>query len=96
MIENSRDKKFSFGGGQYERQSPPRNDITVKTPILNIEFTLEEALKLVLAIDECCRKVNRHKMSTTEGKRARVCLAVHFKPQRIVAYEGKAKKTSSR
>ena len=85
-------KKFSFGGGQYERQSPPRKNVSTSTKILNIELTLDEALKLGLAIDECCRKVNRYRMSTTIGKLARICLAIHFEPQRIVAYEGKAKR----
>lgn len=87
-----KEKKFSFGGAHYERQSPPRENASRETQILNIEMTLAEALKLGLAMDECCRKVNRYNMATSAGKRARVCLAVHFEPQRIVAYEGKGKK----
>ncbi len=92
MDETSVDKKFIFGSAQYERQMPPRENVSAETRILNIEMPLEEALKLGLAIDECCRKVNRYNMSTTVGKRARVSLAIHFESQRIVAYEGKAKK----
>lgn len=92
MDEKSAQKKFIFGGCQYERQSPPREKVSAGTKILNIELTLEEALKFALAIEEACRKVNRYSMSTTVGKRARVGLAVHFDSQRIVAYEGKGKK----
>lgn len=92
MDEKSAQKKFIFGGCQYERQSPPRERVSTETRILNVELTLEEALKLALAIEESSRKVNRYNMSTTVGKRARVGLAVHFDSQRIVAYEGKAKK----
>ena len=92
MENKSSEKKFSFGGAQYERQSPPRENVSAATQILNIELTLGEALKLILGIEECCRKVNRYSMSTTIGKRARVGLAVHFGPQRILAYEGRAKK----
>lgn len=92
MEEKSIIKEFSFGGGQFERQSPPREKLSPETPILNIEMTLEEALKLSLALEEGCRKVNRYKMSHTAGKRARVCFAIHFGPQRIVVYEGKARK----
>jgi len=92
MDEKGVEKKFIFGGAQYERQMPPREKVSAETRILNIELPLEEALKLGLAIDECCRKVNRYNMSTRVGKRARVSLAVHFESRRIVAYEGKAKK----
>jgi hypothetical protein len=90
--DEKNEKKFIFGGAQYSRQSPPRENVSADTRILNIELTLEQALKLTLAIEEGCRKVNRYNMSTTAGKRARVGLAVHFESQRIVAYEGKAKR----
>lgn len=95
MADNGSKKGFSFGGAQYEYQSPRRENVSAKTPILNIELTLGEALKLALALEECCRKVNRYKMSTTVGKRARVGLAIHFGPKRIATYEGKAKKGSA-
>ena len=95
MQPKSITKEFSFGGGQFDRQSPPREKLSPETPILNIEMSLEEALKLSLALEEGCRKVNRYKMSNTVGKRARVCLALHFKPGRIVVYEGKSKKSSA-
>jgi hypothetical protein len=91
MDEKSLVKEFSFGGGQFDRQSPPREKLSAGTPILNLEMTLEEALKLSLALEEGCRKVNRYKMSNKTGKRARVCLALHFGPGRIVVYEGKSK-----
>ena len=91
MEQTSVTKKFSFGGGQFARQSPPREKISPSTPILNLEMTLEEALKLSLALEEGCRQVNRYKMSAKTGKRARVCLALHFKPGRIIVYEGKSK-----
>ena len=88
--EKTTEKTFSFGGCEFDRQSPPREKLTSKTKILNFELTLEDALKLSLAIDECCRKVNRYNLSTTAGKRARVGLAVHLGPQRIIAFEAKA------
>lgn len=92
--EKSVERGFISGSAQYTRTMPPREKVSSAPKILNIELTLEEALKLCLAIDERCRKVNRYKMSTTEGKRARVGLGIHLDSQWIVAYEGKAKKSS--
>jgi hypothetical protein len=92
-VENkSIQRAFITGDAIYTRTSPPREKVSASTQILNFEFTLEEALKLRLALDERCLRVNRYKQSTREGRRARVGLAIHFGPQRIVAYEAKAKK----
>lgn len=91
VIEAIREKTFSFGGCAFERQSPPREKLDFQTKILNLELSLEDALKLVLAIDECCRKINRYDLSTIGGKRARIGLALHLESQRIVAFEAKAK-----
>ena len=61
MEKKSVVKEFSFGGGQFDRQSPPREKMSPETPILNLELPLDEALKLSLALDECCRKVTSTK-----------------------------------
>lgn len=90
--KKSIERTFITGDATYTRTSPPREKVSASTQILNFELTLEEALKLKLALDECCLRVNRYKQSTREGKRARVGLAIHFGPQRIVAYEATAKK----
>ena len=84
-------RTFITGDAKYTRTSPPREKVSASTQVLNFELSLEEALKLKLALDECCLRVNRYKQSTKEGKRARIGLAIHFGPQRIVAYEATAK-----
>src|SRR5437867_192796 len=90
--KKSIERTFITGDATYTRTSPPRENVSASTSILNIELTLEETLKLRLGLDECCLRINRYKQSTREGKRARIGLAIHFGPQRIVVYEGKAKK----
>src|SRR5215813_13154715 len=86
------EKKFSYGTCYYERLSPPREKVTKETPILNIQLDLEQALRLGLALDECIRKVNRYKESTTDGKRAIVNLTIHLWSDRISVMEGRLPK----
>jgi len=88
-------KTFSFGEGKFNRTSPAIYDLSSETKILNIELPLEQALKLILAINEGCRHINQYNCSTTEGKLATVNLAVHLKSNRIVVVEGKAQNKES-
>ena len=55
--------------------------------MLNLEVPFEDALKFNLAMDECIRKVNSDKRSTTKGKRAAIGLAIHLRQGRIAVYE---------
>jgi hypothetical protein len=69
---------------------------TLFRPILkfsNIEIAFEEALKLNLAIDECVRKLNSYKRSTTAGKRSSLNLAIHLSQGVITINEAKLAKT---
>ena len=71
-------KKFSFGICNFGRTSPPLTNLSPDTQVFNIEIAFEEALKLNLAIDECVRKLNSYKRSTTAGKRSGLNLAIHL------------------
>jgi hypothetical protein len=71
-------KTFSFGACEVAGYSPKRENWTKDTKVINIKVGFEEALKLNLALDECIRKLNKYKMSTSEGKRAAVNLVLHF------------------
>lgn len=85
-------KTFTTGTCYYERTSPKRAALGPSTKILNVQLSLEQALKLNLAIDECVRKINRYKESTDAGRRAVVNVAVHLELERISVNEGKLPK----
>lgn len=81
-------KRVSTGGCLGTRTKP---NVSVGAPLLeviNLALPLEEALKLMLAIDECAHRVNRYKRSTNAGKAQGVILS--FKPaiRRIDVFEG--------
>jgi hypothetical protein len=82
-------KESSFGACEIASYSPEKKAITGDTKVLNVKIKFEEALKLNLAIDECVRKLNRYKMSSTAGQRAGVNLAIHFQADRIAIVEAK-------
>lgn len=82
-------KTFSFGGCDYAKLSPLQNKLSGTTKVLNITISFEDALKLDLAIDECVRKLNSYKRSTTGGKRSALNLAIHLGQGRITVNEGK-------
>ncbi len=88
----NRNKKFTFGTCAYERTSPARDKVSPATKVLNIVVPFEEALKLNLAVDECVRKLNSYKKSTTEGKRAAMNLTIYFDLSRIAVNETKTKR----
>lgn len=56
---------------------------------LNILISFDEALKLILTLDECIRKLNKYKFSTQAGKSAAVNLRVRLMAKRIAVLEGK-------
>lgn len=89
--QKNRSKGFTFGTCAYERTSPPRDNLSTATKVLNIVVPFEEALKLSLAVDECLRRLNSYKMSTIEGKRAAMNLTIYFNLKRIGVNETKTK-----
>lgn len=75
----TREKRFSFGCVRIDKvrpQQPPSS--SCYPPIVNLFLTMEEAMKLVLAVDENVRHINRLNRSLKEGKAARVNLAIHL------------------
>lgn len=82
-------KEYTFGTCAIGRVSPAREKLTASTKVLNLNLSFEEALKLNLAIDECCRKLNSYKKSTKEGKRAALNLTIHLELSRVAVNEGK-------
>jgi len=76
-------KKFVFGTCEFKRTSPNRNSMSGTTKILNIMIPFEEALKLNLAIDECVRKLNKYKRSTSAGKSMGMNLSIHLNQERV-------------
>jgi len=83
-------KTMSFGGCRIAKTHPPVSVGQPVPPVLNIVLTLEEALKLNLAISECIRKVNSYKRSTKAGKAAGINVAVKLDLGSIDVVEGKA------
>ena len=65
------------------------NALSPDTQVLNIGIAFEEALKLNLAIDECVRKLNSSKRSTTAGKRSGLNLAIYLSRGVITINEAK-------
>ena len=82
-------KSFSFGACEIADYSPKKAGLGGNTKVLNIKIKFEEALKLNLALDECIRKLNKYKMSSSEGKRAAVNLVIHFHDDRVAIAEAK-------
>lgn len=82
-------KTFSFGGCTFSSTSPEWKNVTTSTPILNVQITFEEALKLSIAIDECVRKLNSYKRNTKTGRSMGLNLAVHVGTKRITINEEK-------
>ena len=62
------------GLGRYLSLSPDVTRQGVKS--LNINLTMEEALKLRLALDSALLSLNRYNRATAKGKAAGVCLSV--------------------
>lgn len=80
-------KTFSFGGCNIAGTSPELSGLSPQTKMLNVFMSFEDALKLNLAIDECVRRLNSYKRSTTAGKRTGLNIAVHLQQGRITANE---------
>lgn len=80
-------KAFSFGGCDFAKTSPPLDALSPSTPMLNVALTFEDALKLNLAMQECIRKLNSYKRSTSAGKRTGLNLAIHLSKGRITVNE---------
>lgn len=82
-------KKSTFGTCRYSKMSPGRSSLSPESKAVNIHLSFEEALKFNLAVDECVRKLNSYKRSTTVGKKAALNLTVYLGMERIAVNEGK-------
>jgi len=78
-----------FGGCDFARTSPPRDDLAPTTQKLNVRISFEEALKLNLAISECVRKLNSYNHAYADGKRAALNLMIHLDAGRVTVNEDK-------
>jgi hypothetical protein len=78
-------KKFTYGTCGYSRTSPRQVSAAMKA--INIVVPFEEALKLGLAIDECCRELNTYDRSTKRGRDAALLLTVFLDSRRIAVNE---------
>src|SRR5688572_24360620 len=54
---------------------------------LNLDLTLEEALKLKLALDSCLQAVNRYNRNTTKGRSMGVVLSIKTETSSITVIE---------
>ena len=73
------------GACRYDLLSP---DIAAKgVKSVNIEITLEEALKLHLSLGSCLQAVNRYNRSTTKGKAMGVVLSMKTESASIAVIE---------
>jgi len=84
-----RQKKESYGGGRISRVLPSVTKGDPLPAVLNVNLTLQEALMLNLAIDECVRELNSRDLRTKAGKAGGVNLAVKLDLGRIDVVEGK-------
>src|SRR5262245_54427642 len=74
------------GMASYVRTSP---DVRTKNGVksMNIQMTLEEALKLRLALDSCLQSINRYNRNTAKGRAIGVHLSVKTDNTSIVVIE---------
>ena len=89
MSQTPKLKTFSFGGCNFGKLSPKLEKLDSSTKVVNITLSFEDALKLNLAVDECVRKLNSYKRSTTAGRRSALNFAIHLDKDRISVNEGK-------
>lgn len=82
-------KKFTYGTCAFSRISPDPIQPTSKA--LNVVVSFDEALKLNIAIDECCRELNSYDRSTKAGRDAALNLTIFFDSNRIAVNEEKVK-----
>lgn len=73
------------GACRYARLSPDVATKGVKS--VNVELTLEEALKLSLSLESCLLAVNRYHRSTTKGKAMGVVLSIKTESGSIAVIE---------
>jgi hypothetical protein len=87
-----REKTWTFGGCDYERTIPRREELSSSTAILEIVLPFEEALKFSLAVDECVRRLNRYNRATEAGKTSALKVAIRFKRGRVTVHEARLQK----
>lgn len=81
-------KEYTFGTCSYAKTHPDQATLSPDTKVLNIHLNFEEALKLNIAVDECVRKLNSYKKSTTAGKNATLNLTLNLTQKRLAVNEG--------
>ena len=92
MAKPTRKKKDDyFGGGEFAMTSPALEKLSPSTRVLNVHLSLQEALMLNVALEECIRSLNRYNRSTTQGKNATVNVALHLDTNWVTVHEGKLK-----
>ena len=79
-----RKKKFTYGTCGFARS-------TSSAKAVNIVVPFEEALKLSIAIDECCRELNSYDRSTKAGRDAALLLTVFLDSKRIAVNDDRLK-----
>jgi hypothetical protein len=87
-------KKSQFGACTFSSVSP--STMEPGTPALNVVFSIDEALKLNLGIDECVRKLGRYNRATSTGKNAALSILIHLDKRRIRILESKLRGPTSR
>ncbi len=80
--------KKSFVAYTYAKTSRNWMALSPTIKILNIAVPFEEGVKLVLALDQCVRRMNSYSRSTIAGKKSALTVAVHFNSGRITVHEG--------
>lgn len=73
------------GFARYVAVSPDVAQKGVKS--LNINMTMEEVLKLRLALDSCLHSINRYHRGTKKGKSTGVCLSLKTGTSSIAVME---------
>ena len=79
-----RKKKFAYGTCGFSR-------IQSSAKSINVVVSFEEALKLSLAIDECCRELNSYDRSRKAGRDAALLLTLFLDSKRIAVNDDKVK-----
>jgi hypothetical protein len=77
--------KGYHGSAGYLNLSPDVAKNGVKS--LNIDITMEEALKLRLALDSCLHAVNRYNRNTKQGRSTGICLSLKTGSEAISVIE---------
>ena len=82
-------KMVSSGTCILERINPPQENLSPRTPIINVTISYEECLQLHMALMDRLMKINQLNRATKEGKRAAVNLSIHIHQKRVTVMPAK-------